>query len=67
MEYTRDRVKSKSKFISVKPTEFHNIVQVKNMYLDTAKLKKLGFKPKISIEDGLNIVIDHYTKRKGLK
>jgi len=67
MEHTRDRVKSKSKFISVKPTEFHDIVQVKNMYLDTTKLKKLGFKPKISIEDGLNIVINHYTKRKDLR
>ena len=67
MEHTRDRAKSKSKFISVKPTEFHDIVQVKNMYLDTTKLKKLGFKPKISIEDGLNIVINHYTKRKDLR
>jgi nucleoside-diphosphate-sugar epimerase len=60
MEYTRDKVKSKSKFIPVKSTEFHNIVQVKNMYLDTTKLRKLGFKPDVLIEDGLDIIINHY-------
>lgn len=60
MEHTRDKVKSKSKFIPVKSTEFHNIVQVKNMYLDTTKLRKLGFKPDVLIEDGLDIIINHY-------
>jgi len=60
MEYARDKVKSKSKFIPVKSTEFHNIVQVKNMYLDTTKLRKLGFKPDVLIEDGLDIIINHY-------
>tara|TARA_Y100000310_G_scaffold316153_1_gene367558 strand:- start:526 stop:1371 length:846 start_codon:yes stop_codon:yes gene_type:complete len=67
MEYTRDKVDSKSRFISVNPTEFHDIVQVKNMYLDTTKLKNLGFKSDISIEDGLNIIIDHHRKGEGLK
>jgi nucleoside-diphosphate-sugar epimerase len=38
---------------AMEPTEFHKIVQVKDFYLDTTKLRNLGFKPKISIEEGL--------------
>lgn len=62
MTYCRDKVGSKSKFINVKPTKFHDIVQVKNMYLDTSKLKNLGFVPKFTIEQGLDRIIEKYTK-----
>ena len=30
-------------------TDFHKIVQVESMYLDTSKLNELGFKPEQNI------------------
>lgn len=45
---------SKSKITSVDATDFHKIVQVKDMYMDTTKLKKLGFVQNISIQDGVS-------------
>lgn len=44
---------SSSGFKAITPPEFHDIVQVKDMVLDTTKLKSLGFEPKIKIEDGI--------------
>ena len=60
MEYCKEQIDSKSKLITVRPTKFHDIVQVKDMYLDTTKLKNLGFKPKVKIEDGLDKIIKEY-------
>lgn len=62
MQYCLKRAKSKSKIISVMPTEFHNIVQVKNMYLDTTKLRKLGFEQSVTMYDGLDKIITKYQK-----
>lgn len=44
---------SSSKIHSVEPPEFHNIVQVKDMYLDISKLKNIGFNQNIDIFDGI--------------
>ena len=44
---------SKSRISTIDPPEFHKIVQVKDMFLDIEKLKKLGFSHSISIEEGL--------------
>jgi len=44
---------SKSKITSIEPPDFHKIVQVKDMFLDTEKLKNLGFLPTIQINEGL--------------
>ena len=44
---------SKSKITSIDSPEFHKIVQVKDMYMDTTKLENLGFSQKISLEEGL--------------
>ncbi|MAG26389.1 hypothetical protein CMI47_12635 [Candidatus Pacearchaeota archaeon] len=57
MNYVKDKASSKSIFNIVKPPRFHEIVQVKDMYLDITKLNKIGFKPKYSIYDGLDILI----------
>jgi|TARA_R100001086_G_scaffold206690_1_gene122475 nucleoside-diphosphate-sugar epimerase len=65
MSYVKEKVDSKTDFIHVKPTDFHNIVQVKNMYLDVSKLRNLGFKPKYSIEQGLDKIIEHYQTKLG--
>ncbi len=42
---------------TIEPTDFHKIVQVKNFYLDVTKLNNLGFKPQITIEDGLESLL----------
>jgi len=60
MTYCKDKTDSKADFIHIKPTEFHNVVQVKNMYLDVTKLKNLGFKQNTSIYDGLDKIINSY-------
>lgn len=44
---------SKSQVKNVNPPEFHKVVQVKDMYLNTDKLSNLGFKTKIPIEQGI--------------
>ena len=64
MNYCLAKTKSKSKIISVMPTDFHNIVQVKNMYLDTAKLRNLGFEQEVTINQGLDKIIKKYQEEK---
>jgi nucleoside-diphosphate-sugar epimerase len=64
MNYCIKKTNSKSKIISVLPTEFHNIVQVKNMYLDVAKLRDTGFEQEVSINEGLDIIIKKYQMEK---
>jgi nucleoside-diphosphate-sugar epimerase len=46
IEYAKDVLKSQSKLFSIEPTEFHSIVQTKNMILDPTKINSLSFKPK---------------------
>jgi nucleoside-diphosphate-sugar epimerase len=58
IEYCRNRLNSKSKINFIKSPDFHNQVQSKNFHMDTSKLQSLGFKPKYSLEDTLNILCD---------
>ncbi|MES2767914.1 MAG: NAD-dependent epimerase/dehydratase family protein [Bdellovibrionota bacterium] len=44
---------SKSEVTNISPPHFHTVVQVKNFYMDCSKLKNMGFKPLISIEQGI--------------
>ncbi|MGK7877537.1 MAG: NAD-dependent epimerase/dehydratase family protein [Xenococcaceae cyanobacterium] len=44
---------SQSEIKASSPPEFHTIVQVKDMFLDVERLKSLGFKPTITIEEGI--------------
>lgn len=53
MKFVADQTNYSGTFINIEPTEFHKIVQVKDFYMDVTKLKSLGFKQQISIEDGL--------------
>lgn len=48
-----DLTNSKSKINFIDPPHFHTVVQVKDFYMDTTKLKNLGFKPAISIKEGI--------------
>ena len=57
MEYVKESVNSESLLVSVDPPHFHKTVQVKDMYLDINRLKSLGFKQEISIQEGINRII----------
>jgi nucleoside-diphosphate-sugar epimerase len=52
--------KSKSKIINIDPTHFHNIVQVKNSYLDTTKLQNYGYDCKYNIDEIVHKLVDFY-------
>jgi nucleoside-diphosphate-sugar epimerase len=43
---------------SVTTPRFHNAVQARDFYLDVQKLKRLGFAPSVTIEEGLNRMVD---------
>lgn len=45
---------SKSNIINIDPTNFHNIVQIKNAYLNIDKLLSYGFKP---LHNNIDIII----------
>ncbi len=58
IEHCRARLGSKSVVSSITTPEFHNTVQARDFYLDVTKLKGLGFTPRVSIEEGLDRVVD---------
>lgn len=51
---------SSSKIIDIRPTHFHNVVQVKDSYLDTTKLKNFGYECRYDIDFIVKTLIDHY-------
>lgn len=53
IEFVVQETNSTSKLVSVDAVEFHKIVQVKDMYLNTEKLQSLGFKQQIDIQTGI--------------
>ena len=57
MNYVKEKTKSPSVFNSVEPPKFHKTVQVKDMYLDVAKLKNLGFKEKKNFWNQIDEII----------
>ena len=57
-----DHSNSTSKILQIKPTEFHNIVQVRHSYLDITKLKSYGFTSKTNIETTIHRLVDFYKK-----
>jgi nucleoside-diphosphate-sugar epimerase len=48
---------SRSELRAIEPPEFHRTVQVKDMYLDVARLTQLGFAPQISVNDALASIV----------
>jgi len=53
---------STSKIIHIEPTTFHDIVQVRHSYLDTAKLVSYGFKQKLNIDTTIEMLVNFYKK-----
>jgi len=54
------KANSKSKIIEINPTHFHNIVQVKNSYLDTTKLTNYGYKCEYDINKIVQKLVTYY-------
>jgi nucleoside-diphosphate-sugar epimerase len=51
---------SSSKIIDINATHFHNIVQVKDSYLDATKLNSIGYECEYSIDKIVKLLVDHY-------
>jgi nucleoside-diphosphate-sugar epimerase len=51
---------SNSKIINIEPTHFHNIVQVKNSYLDTTKLNNFGYQCKHNLDFIIKTLVNFY-------
>ena len=60
MSYVKEVLNSKSKLLSMDPPEFHKTVQIKDIYLDVSKLKKIQFIEEYNIWLGLNEIIQNY-------
>jgi nucleoside-diphosphate-sugar epimerase len=52
--------KSTSNIIEISPTHFHNVVQVRNSYLDTTKLQSYGYSCKFTIDDIVMNLVNYY-------
>jgi len=63
MTYVREKTNSTSNFNFITPPEFHKIVQVQDMYLDVTKLNNLNFKPKYTIWDGVDVLIENLKEK----
>lgn len=57
INYIHKKINSKSKIDSMEPSDFHKIVQVKSMILDTSKIESLGFKENYTIFEALDAII----------
>lgn len=51
---------SRSIIQHIKPSNFHNIVQVRHSYLDTTKLQSYGFKIEYDIDTIVKRLVDYY-------
>jgi nucleoside-diphosphate-sugar epimerase len=51
---------SSSKIVDINPTHFHNVVQVKDSYLDTTKLKNIGYECQYDIDTIIQKLVTHY-------
>jgi nucleoside-diphosphate-sugar epimerase len=63
---TQKITNSTSKIVNIKPPHFHDVVQVKDSYLDIEKLRSYGYNNKYEINDIVNKLIKHYKKNKSL-
>jgi len=57
MKHVKEVTNSPSKFHFIDPPSFHRVVQVQDMYMNVDKLRSLGFAPKYTIYDGINMLI----------
>lgn len=55
---------SSSKIIDINPTHFHNVVQVKDSYLDTTKLKNIGYECQYDIDAIVKKLVTYYEQNR---
>ena len=60
IEYCKERVGSESPLIDVPFPAEQEYLQIKNFTMNTDKLDSLGFIPKLSIDQGLDLMCDLY-------
>lgn len=58
IDYAVKKTNSKSNISPINQPEFHKIVQVKDMYLNTNKIKELGFEKSIDIFQGIDKLLE---------
>lgn len=58
IDFAKKITNSSSPVVGIETPHFHNVVQVKSMYLDNTKLKELGYAPVYTIEDIITEVIN---------
>lgn len=58
----KDLSNSTSKINIVQPPHFHDVVQVKDSYLDISKLRLYGYEPKYNVEEVIKMLVNHYKK-----
>jgi nucleoside-diphosphate-sugar epimerase len=56
IEKLKEKLNSESKLIGIETPEFYKMVQAKNFSLNVDKLKSLGFDPKYTLDEGLDIL-----------
>ena len=64
LEKARVASNSNSIIHNIQPPHFHDVVQVKDSYLDITKLKSYGFESQYTIDDMVEKLVDYYTKQK---
>jgi nucleoside-diphosphate-sugar epimerase len=60
---TQKITNSTSKIVNIKPPHFHDVVQVKDSYLDIKKLRSYGYNNKYEINDIVNKLIKYYKEK----
>jgi nucleoside-diphosphate-sugar epimerase len=58
----QDLSNSNSKINIIQPPHFHDVVQVKDSYLDITKLKSYNFEIKYQVEEVVKKLVNHYKK-----
>jgi nucleoside-diphosphate-sugar epimerase len=61
---TQKITNSTSKIVNIKPPHFHDVVQVKDSYLDIEKLRSYGYNNKYEINDIVDKLIKYYKIKK---
>lgn len=54
MDHVAEKVGYTGTMKTVEPTEFHKIVQVRDFYMDTRKMNRIGYYTEIKMDDGLD-------------
>jgi nucleoside-diphosphate-sugar epimerase len=62
--YAKRKLNSESYIEEVEPSDFHKIVQVKDMVMSCTKLYQLGWKPEKTAYDAIDEVIDEIQRKK---